>query len=240
MKFRIDEKNEVKRALYGDYKHKIKTFAIMSPENPMGVSVSPTDNNKLVSEFKSVCRKMNIQIVPINGMFDIGERNKFSDTNYGDNKYGKNKAVRYEHSFILINCTLGEVKGLANKFEQKSFFFGVNFWGTKIKSADGVTDDISTEHTASEISYYDKLTKNDDYHLVETSRKILNANDFDNFFSKYRDFKYSIYLKLFNECYNDIYDVLDERCLVEALSENRTAWRRSTCRHYAYSGTMLN
>ena len=240
MKFNsLNESGEIKRALYGDYKHKIKTFAIMSPENPMGVASSPMDNNKSVSDFKSICRTMNIQILPINGMFNVGERNKFSNIKYGDNKYGKHKAIRYEHSFILINCTLEEAKGLAETFRQMSFFLGINFWGTKVKSAENVTDDITTEHTASELRYYDRLKEDDDFRLAETSRKILNAKDFDNFFSKHKDFKYSIYLKLFNECYDEIYDVLDDRCLVEALSENRTSWRRSTCRYYAYNGTLL-
>lgn len=242
------EENVVKHALFGDYKHKIKTFAIMTPENPMGKALSPEDNNKRVDDFLNHTRHANIQTIPINGMFDIGERNRFSKRNYGDNKYNRDN-VRNEHSFILINCSLDEAKGLANKFGQKSFFFGKNYWGESVSNQNIIDDDEDIksitdndgvdEHTASTISYYDRPTLKSDFVLEETSRRIDDANAFDNFFSKYKDYKYSIYMKIFNENYDTIHTILDMESLNEALRKNRTAINSSLARRHAYDGAWL-
>ena len=67
MKLKTDESNELKRALFGDYKHRIKTFAIFTAENPMGMPLSPEENNKRTEQLKQILNKAHLQYIPING-----------------------------------------------------------------------------------------------------------------------------------------------------------------------------
>lgn len=92
----------VKSALFGDVSGKIKTFAIMTPENPMGVEASAPDNNKALKTFKSTLKGGAVQYVPIEG-------------SYGGNK---------EHSFMLFNIPLKTAINLAQTYKQESFFYG--------------------------------------------------------------------------------------------------------------------
>lgn len=233
----LTEKNEVKRALFGDYRHKIKTFGIMTAENPMGNELTPEENNKRTEELKNYCSKIHCQYIPIKGYFDVGGT-KVSDKNYGDNKYGKSNR-RPEHSFLIINITLNELKYLCDKFEQLSFFFGENYWGINPNNeVDSDTINSTDRHTSSALSYYEKKNINSEYKLIETSRKIENAKDFDNFFSRHGNFDYSIYMKIFNESYDSIKEVLDYDCLEEALDETKTDRHRVMRRAFAYNGKL--
>ena len=74
---RLNESNEVRRALYGDYRHKIKTFGIFTAENPLGNSLAPDENNRLTNQLKGILSKSHLQYVPISGMFDIGDEHSF-------------------------------------------------------------------------------------------------------------------------------------------------------------------
>lgn len=105
MKLRINENpnSRVKQALFGDNSGKIRTFAVLSAENPMGMKNSATENNKNTAELKSKLKELGIQYVPIEG------------------KYGN-----IEHSFMLFNIAREDAQYLAEWFEQESFFFGIN------------------------------------------------------------------------------------------------------------------
>lgn len=46
----------VKNALFGDTSGKIKTFAIISPENPMGINYSREENEERLMRFKNDLR----------------------------------------------------------------------------------------------------------------------------------------------------------------------------------------
>lgn len=234
MKLKIIEKNEVKRALFGDYKHKIRTFAIFTAENPMGKALPPDENNKRTEELKKIFNKMHLQYIPINGRFVLGTSK--INRNYGDNKYGKQKdgtnEIRDEHSFIVINISLNETEDICKQFGQLSFFFGEQTW-TNRENADDY-------NTASTIYYYETKSLGGDYVCVDSSRRIDNAQDFDNFFSRHKSYKYSIYMKIFNESYDNLYDILDLDCLNEAISnEDYIARHRSMRRYHAYNGTFV-
>lgn len=90
-----------KSALFGDVTGKIRTFAIMTPENPAGNSADASFNNKLVKRFKGTLKNGYIQYIPIEGKY-------------------KNK----EHSFMLINIPLSTASHLAGIYHQESFFYG--------------------------------------------------------------------------------------------------------------------
>lgn len=105
MKLRINENpnSRVKQALFGDSSGKIRTFAVLSAENPMGMKNSVAENNKNTAELKSKLKELGVQYVPIEG------------------KYGN-----IEHSFMLFNIAREDAQYLAEWFEQESFFFGIN------------------------------------------------------------------------------------------------------------------
>ena len=185
-----NKSTRVKSALFGDVTSKIKTFAILTAENPGDKQFSAEENNKRNDRLKRMFKQMGIQYVPFQGMFN-----------------------RKEHSFIAFNLSLEDAKRLcylednAPKEEyQQSFFFGRVF-------EDG-----------SEITYYEMNDKGD-YVPVETSDRVDNAKDFDNFFSRYHDFKFSIYMKIFNESISGLSDITDE-----AVDDSFTAFHRMKCR----------
>ena len=105
MKLRINENpnSRVKQALFGDNSGKIRTFAVLSAENPTGMKNSAAENNKNTAELKSKLKELGVQYVPIEG------------------KYGN-----IEHSFMLFNIAREDAQYLAEWFEQESFFFGIN------------------------------------------------------------------------------------------------------------------
>lgn len=90
-----------KSALFGDITGKIRTFAIMTPENPNGETVDAQLNNKLVKGFKSTLKTVYIQYIPIEGSYNVKE-----------------------HSFMLINIPLSTATHLAGAYHQQSFFYG--------------------------------------------------------------------------------------------------------------------
>lgn len=150
---------------------KVKTFAILTAENPMKQLSTAEDNNKNTKKLKEYLRKMGLNYVPVEG------------------RYG-NK----EHSFLIVNLAYKDAEFLAETFEQESFFFG----------------------DENGIHYYQ--WNGNGYSLVETSNRIDTVQDADDFFSRHGDFKFSIYMDIFNESIDDV----DEA----SLDNNRTIWGR--------------
>ena len=184
-----NKSTRIKRALYGDSTGKIRTFAILSAENPNDTQLSSEENNKRTERLKRIFKQMGIQYIPFQGMYN-----------------------RKEHSFIAINLSLGDAKRLTylspdESIEdmQESFFFGNVF-------SDGV-----------EIRYYARPKNSTEFELIETSDRVDNAKDFDNFFSQYHDFKFSIWMKVFNESWLDI---VDDVALDESVSDSITPFGR--------------
>ena len=109
MKFKFIESNfeesnnrfkRVKNALFGDTSGKIKTFAIISPENPMGINYSREENEERLMRFKNDLRFGSYSYTQIKGKYD-----------------------NVEHSFLIINIRLQDAKAYASAFRQESFFF---------------------------------------------------------------------------------------------------------------------
>lgn len=105
---KIDNINEnsnrfrrMKRALFGDDTGKIKTFAILTPENPNAIQASSEENDKATKEFKRALRILGLTYTPLRG-------------SYGNK----------ENSYIVFNCALSDAKNLAGIYQQQSFFWG--------------------------------------------------------------------------------------------------------------------
>ncbi len=244
MKFKLTE-NDVKRAIYGDYRKKIFTFATFSAENPMAVPFPPTFNNKRTESLKREFSFLGLQYKPLLGKFDVLSDPHITQ-NYGDTRYDKDN-IRAEHSFIVYNININQAKALCKKYGQKSFFFGYNFGGDKedIVPTDTWAKPEDSEYvkniksvTTSRLQYWEVPEEeseayvewvhngmqgkapNIEYKLVEETRRIDNANDFDNFFSRHKDYKYSAYLKVFNEGYDELKFVTNPSLLMELLDES--------------------
>lgn len=192
----------LKKALFGDASGKIKTFAVMTPENPDAKTIPAEKNNKLLALFKVYLKQMHIQYIPIEGSFGAKE-----------------------HSFMLFNLSLEDAKFLAKKFGQLSFFYG----NTKT-----VEETSKERNTLSDIGYYEK--RKDKYELIDTVNKVVDATDFEDFFSRHGNFKYNFDLDYFKESLENIKDIKDTKSLKESLDDSYTLKHRFHCRALAYNG----
>lgn len=124
---------------------RIKTYAIISAENPFGEKANRDDNRKSMKALRDYAKSMHIYYVNLIG------------------KYG-NK----EHSLMLINLSLTEAKFLGKEFKQESFFFAkkvedkfeVTYY-QQFKNADGeFNGEFKPIETTTEINIFDEKQPN--------------------------------------------------------------------------------
>ena len=77
----------------------VRTFAIISGENPMGRVVTAEENLHLAGNFAEELRKMHFRFFQIEGSY----------------------AGRMGHYFLVINIGLDDAKFLAHEFDQSAF-----------------------------------------------------------------------------------------------------------------------
>lgn len=108
-----------------------------------------------------------------------------------DGSYGGN----IEHSFLIGNISIDLCKSLFGKngFNQATFIFGV----------------VDKEKKQTVFHLYEQQ-ENGDFHDIESKTKIIYAEDFEDFYSKYNKFKFSIPFDKFNEGIIEIGNVLEE------------------------------
>lgn len=237
----LTEDNKVKKALFGDYTNKIRTFAILTAENPFGVAISPSENNKLTSELKRRIKQLNLQYIDIQGMFrDKDNPTEFTDVdkkNYGDSKYMQGKSLRKEHSVMIINCSKNDAIGLAALFKQQSLFFGtvekVDKESTKRKGF------VTIEYLEVTPESKQKVLNGEstsvlEYRVVDTTKDIVDAKDFENYFSKYKDFQFSIDMSIFKECLNGLMEIKEDSLFEDTINDNVMSNVRRKSRLGAY------
>lgn len=159
----------VKNALFGDTSGKIKTFAIISPENPMGISYSRKENEKRLIQFKNDLRFGSYSYTQIKG------------------RYGN-----IEHSFIIVNIRLQDAKAYASAFRQESFFFG------QVTPNGSIISYYKTPWDKEKAMNERNLKITMPYNLIETSDKIIDAETENDFYSKF-GIKFRIDMNCFNE-----------------------------------------
>lgn len=183
MKFKLSEHDfeesnnrfkRVKNALFEDASGKIKTFAIISPENPMGMSYSKKENEERLIQFKN-------------------------DLRFGSYSYTqiKGKYNNIEHSFLIVNIRLQDAKAYASAFRQESFFFG------QVTQNGSIISYYKTPWGKEKAMDKRNLKITMPYNLIETSDKIINAETEDDFYSKF-GVKFRIDMSCFNEKLNYI------------------------------------
>ena len=181
----------VKKALLGDNTGKIKTFAILTAENPYSKKLSRKDNKLKMLDFKTKLKNMGLQYTPIQGHFD-------------DNK---------ENSIIVYNLSYQDAENYARYFGQKSFFYGTN-------------------SIPSTITYYESPDENcETYKKIETTDKIKNMKDADDYFSRHGDFKFSIDMNYFKEDIESINNAINYEDKINiAIDDTYTAKGRALAR----------
>lgn len=209
MKLNINEipSKEVKNALLGDTTGKIKTFAILSAENPMDIPLNMTENKERIDKFKSYMINLGLQYIKITGMYN-----------------------HKENSFVIYNISYNDALFLASKFAQKSFFFAKNdfpavitYYETSFKLK--AKDDIKT-----------LIVPKNTYREIETSREIVNKKDANNFFSRYGDFKY-FDMNYFKESVEAVCgSIINEKYeyyIKRAVDDRLTPWGRAIARRHS-------
>ena len=93
---------KAKKAFLGQMKN-IRNFAIITPENPMGVASTSTDNSALCEKFENSLKAGHYLFYKVRGKFN----------------------GNLEHSYMVFNVQLEQVKKWAceSEFNQQSFFF---------------------------------------------------------------------------------------------------------------------
>lgn len=222
---KIDENSNryrrVKRSLFGDPTGKIQTFAIISPENPLGLKNSTKEEwIEKYKKWESNPREYNKKALDSLKTELLADRIK----NNGDTamKMGgfnyvqiKGKYEQYEKTFIIFNIPLADAKIIARDYGQESFFWG------KVSNQ---------EDTPSRIGYYVSTNACKTYKLVEVSNTIWDVTDAQDFFSKY-GFKYKIAMREFGD---DVTPVEDTSEFEESFDEKRTFKSRALHRREAY------
>lgn len=199
----INEDNKVKKALFGDARGKVRTFAIMSAENPMGEPFSAKENQARDAMLRGEMRAAKVQYKRILGRF-------------GGND---------EHSYMMFNLSLDDAKNFAKQFKQLSFFFG-----DVGRIEYGASDDRSS---ASKITYY-KADLDDDevvgYSPVASAYGVSSADDFNDFFSRAKGYKFSIDMP--DGTFESLAEVFDPEALERSLDDSKTAryrWHNRIC-----------
>lgn len=213
-KFKLVETNKyrrVKRALFGDTTGKIKSFAIISVQNPLGWKNSNEEEFK-TKYLKWTEDKAKYNKVAMDQIESSILLHKIEATGEQSLKYGGFKYVSIygsygdkERSYIIFNLALADAKTIARDFGQESFFYA------KVNKEESI------------IGYY--LTKNacKSYELIEVTKTVSDEKDAEDFFSKY-GFKFRINMREFGDA---VPEITDQVAFEESLDENRTFMSRA-------------
>lgn len=202
------------RTLFGNRDNKIKTFAIISPENPLGWKDTDEEEFKRkYNAWKNDSLKYNKeQMSNIKAEFLAKqiERTGNDTLKYGAFSYVplKGSYGNREKSFFIFNIPFVDAKIIARNYGQESFFFGM------VKNGE------------MQVAYYETTDACKSYHRVEISNTITNEKDAQDFFSKY-GVKYRINLNYFGA---DVVPLDNEWGFEEDLKEPSTFMSRARAR----------
>ena len=80
----------------------IANIGIISPENPMGVSTTEKENKERIKRFEKLLKNVHGRYQRVKGMYN-----------------------QLEHSYIIFNTTVDDMKWYGKLFQQQSFIFGI-------------------------------------------------------------------------------------------------------------------
>lgn len=209
----------VKKSLFGDPTGRIKTFAIISVENPLGWKNSTEEEFKKKylewTEDKTKYNKDQILKAKSSVLLHKIEQTGEEALKYGgftyvpiEGSYGEK-----ENSYLIINLSYNDAKTIARDFGQEAFFYG------------------EPQTDQSTIYYFVTFDGCKTYKQVDVTKTVTYEEEAEDFFSKY-GFKFKINLRYFGA---DIPEVVDNKMFEESLNdENSTFISRALCRKQAY------
>jgi len=172
--------------------NKVKTFGIITAENPMGKELPEQENAKRNGMLRSYLQSRQYVWFPVNG------------------KYGN-----LEHPFMVYNCSLGDMKAIGRTFDQESFIFAeVN---TTDDGAEVVFSYYQKPYSETTKTGDDgkKIKPSDrDYKYIESKKEYVRLdNDADDFFTSIgKNFKFTIPFDIFAEQVDRVNEMILERC----------------------------
>ena len=209
---------KLKRSLWGDPTGKIKTFAIVSPENPLGWENSTDDEfrekfAKWRANFSTYNRKAVDELKTTELLRRI-EKTGNDTLQYGGFQYVpiKGEYKGKEKSFVIFNIPYKDAEAIASNFGQESFFYGK----------------VYEDH--SEIGYYETHNSCHTYKLVDVSKTVTDETDAEDFFSRF-GVKFRINMGVFGDKIPDIVDIAE---FERSMNEVYPFKERSVCRRHAY------
>lgn len=223
----------------------VATYAILTSDNPNEKVMTDEElhkyyenpmkyNNEKRAELKRLLRDGVINSIEKDGsnveyhIPYVKIRGKYGETKIRDNQ-GKEVILPSEHSFLLLNVQVGEAEGIAKRFKQQSFIYGINH------------DDGTREVYTYTMKYSSKTKEITDYtkqgELIEPNADPSNQNAED-YYSISKGYKWSF--DFVDDAWddtdvdlNEIWDVKNIDSMKESLKEN-SAFRRFNKRKAAY------
>ena len=213
---------KVQKSLYGDPNGKIKTFAIISPENPEGALGDKKDPNFKENYLDYLGDKDK-------GQFDGKTREELATgiRREGDRifRIGRLPHVKLqgeydgrEKSYMIFNLTPSDAFKIAHAYGQESFFFGRVF----------------EDH--SDIAYYKTTNRCKSYRLIEVSQTVSDESEADNYFSKFGS-KFKINMAEFDD---DVPEVKNASAFDASLSEGLSYMMKAEARKLMTKDTPEN
>ena len=230
--FNESGKGKIKRLLLDPSHSKIKTFAILTAENPDAVAYNKEQNKDFNKQLKKMVgfnlnkdtKDDAVYMHSEDGRIYKTDRNLESaviSRHYPYYKIRGHFGGNTEHSFLIYNITLDDAKALSKEFHQQSFIFGKNengklvfeFWANKSKS-----------------DYV--------YAIADTKDFFVDATDAKDFYSKISDeFSINIPFEAFgfeDEDMIEFWDRANEKAITESLNAEVIPFERLRKRHSAY------
>ena len=172
--------------------NKVKTFGIITAENPMGISYGSKENKDRNMELRMFLASRQYLFFPAKG------------------KYGN-----VEHPFLIYNISLDDMKLIGKKFDQESFIYA------EVDNS-GEQPHVVFSYFAKEYSEAAEADANGnpikpsqrEYKFIE-SKDIytgLDSETSDYFTALGRNFKFSIPFDIFNEAIEKYNNFVNERC----------------------------
>ena len=224
--YKVVESNKVSKALWGDYYNKIRTFAIISAENPYVDSHKWSSNSERTAALKKLLR---------DGYYSFGdiERSIVNDDETHEDHINYKKLLgvfdgEKENSFMIFNISLKDAKWISGLFGQRSFFYG------KV----GKIDENGTL-TPTVFQYWEatKVVKDKegnptiaDYKLIEESTSVETVDDAIAFYSKHKGTRFKINMDVFET----LHEILDEEECECALNDSLKGSDRYYSRQLMY------
>lgn len=209
---------KLKRSLFGDPSGKIKTFAIISPENPLGWEDSTEEEFKAqFQKWTQDPRKYNaekLKQMKVTELLHVIQVTGEAALKYGGFNYVplKGHYGDLEHSFLILNLSLEDAKVIARSYGQISFFFG----------------EVSTQESL--IYYYKTSNACVTYKLIEASKTVTYEDEAEDFFSKF-GLKFRINMREFGD---QVPEIINQKSFEESFDDFRGFTGRAAKRRDAF------